>query len=152
MKKLLLRKSLFLVLYTLVNIYFMGFNWKLFTVTLNINLGFGIVSLPPFIILFLLGFIIIGALSWINYVSSLQKIIYELEQGVEIGKMRDKMFRNRVNQQLQDDRILDQIKQKMGIEEIRSKQEELIRSISDLKNQLKQGEQINPTGQNQKDN
>jgi hypothetical protein len=152
MKRLLIRKSILLILYTLINVYFMGFNWKVFTVTLNINLGFGVVSFPPFIVLFLLGFIIIGILTWSNYITSLKKIIYELEQGAEIGQMKEKAFSKKVRKQLMDEQVLDLMKHKLGIEGIQSKQEELIRSISELKNDLKQEGQINPTGQSQKDN
>lgn len=140
MKRLLLRKSIWLILYTLINLYFMGFNWKIFTVSLNLNLGFGVVTLPPFIILFFLGFILIAILSWTNYVLSLQKIIYEMEQGMEIGKMKEKVVRNKIRKQLLEEQTLDLMIEKLGIEDIRSKQEELIRSLSDLKNQLKKEE------------
>ena len=140
MKRLLLRKSIWLILYTLINVYFMGFNWKMFTVSLNLNLGFGVVTLPPFIVLFFLGFILIAILSWTNYVLGLQKIIYEMEQGMEIGKMKEKVVRNKIRKQLLEEQTLDLMIEKLGIEDIRSKQEELIRSLSDLKNQLKKEE------------
>lgn len=130
----------------------MGFNWKLFTVSLNINLGFGTVSLPPFILLFLVGFIIIAILSWMSYMLSLQKMIYELERGVESGHMKEKVVRKRFRKLLLDEQTLDLMKDRLHIEDIRSRQEELIRSVSELKNHLKSGEQINPGGQSQKDN
>jgi len=137
MKRKLIRKSIWLILYTLINIYFMGFNWKIFTISLDLNLGFGLVTLPPFIVLFFLGFIIIAILSWTNYVLGLKKIIYEMEQGMEIGKMKEKAVSNKIRKQLQEEQTLDLMIEKLGIEDIRSKQEELIRSLSELKNQLK---------------
>ena len=152
MKRLLIRKSILLILYTLLNVYFMGFNWKVFTVTLNINLGFSVVSFPPFIVLFLLGFIIIGILTWTNYMASLKKMINELEKGAEIGQMKEKSFSKRIRKQLVDEQVLDLMKHKLGIEGIQSKQEELIRSISELKEHLKRERQVNPTGQSQKGN
>jgi hypothetical protein len=130
----------------------MGFNWKLFTVSLNVNLGFGVVSLPPFIVLFLLGFIIIAVLSWMSYMLSLQKMIYELEQGVETGQMKEKVVRKRFRKLLLDEQTLDLMKDKLHIEDIRARQEELIHSVSELKNHLKERKQINPEGQSQKDN
>ena len=136
MKKLLLKKSIILILYTLANLYFMGFNWKLFTTSLNINLGFGVVTFPPFIVLFFLGFILIGILSWMNYISGLQKIIYELKNGDKNGKVNEKMVSKRVRRQLLDEENLKLMKEKLGIEDIRSKQEELIRSLSELKHHL----------------
>lgn len=137
MKRQLIRKSIWLILYTLINIYFMGFNWKIFTISLDLNLGFGRVTLPPFIVLFFLGFIIIAILSWTNYVLGLKKIIYEMEQGMEIDKMKEKAVSNKIRKQLQEEQTLDLMIEKLGIEDIRSKQEELIRSLSELKNQLK---------------
>lgn len=146
MKKLLFRKSLPLILYTLVYIYFIGFNWKIFTVSLNVNLGFGMVNFPPFIILFLLGFIIIGALSWLDYVSNLRKIIFELEQGAEIGKMKDQLLRSKVQEQLVDEKNIALLMKKMGLPELREKQEELFRMMSDLKNNLEKSEHIKDNG------
>jgi hypothetical protein len=130
----------------------MAFNWKLFTVTLNINLGFGVVSFPPFIGLFLLGFIIIGVLTWMSYMMSLQKMIYQLEQGEEIGKMKEKVVRKRIRKQLLDEQVLDLMKEKMGIGYIRSKQEELMRSVSNLEKRLRESERVNPGDQSQQDN
>lgn len=111
----------------------MIFNWKIFTISLNINLGPGSLQLPPFIILFLLGFIIIGILSWSNYVQNLQKIIYELEHGVELGKMRDRLVRNKLQEQLMDDKSIEILRNKLGITEMQRQQESLTKMISELK-------------------
>jgi hypothetical protein len=111
----------------------MIFNWKVFTVSLNVNLGFGSVQLPPFIILFLLGFVVIGILSWSNYVQNLQKIIYELEHGVELGKIRDKMVRNRLQEQLTDEKNLEVLKKKLGITDLQQQQETMVKMISELR-------------------
>lgn len=151
MKKLLFRKSLPLILYTLVYIYFIGFNWKIFTVSLNVNLGFGMVKFPPFLILFFLGFIIIGALSWVSYVTNLRKIIFELEQGAEIGKMKDQLLRSKVQEQLVDEKNIALLMKRMGLPELREKQEELFRMLSDLKTNLEKSEHIKTTGINQQD-
>jgi hypothetical protein len=111
----------------------MIFNWKVFTVTLTINLGPGSLQIPPFVVFFLLGFVIIGILSWSNYVSNLQRIIYELEQGVELGKMRNKMVRNKLHEELMDTKNIDSLKQKLGIEEIQQKQLSLVKMLMELK-------------------
>jgi len=132
MKKLLFKKFSLLILFTLVNLYFMVFNWQIFTISLNINLGFGVAKLPPFIILFLLGFFIIGILSWISYITNLQRTIYELEQGVELGKMKDKMVRNKIRDHLMDEKNIDLLQNKLGISELRKKQDELNKMLSKL--------------------
>jgi hypothetical protein len=151
-RKLLFRKFLLLIVYTLVHVYFMGFNWKIFTVSLNVDLGFGVVTFPPFIILFLLGFFIIGALSWVNYMTSLRKIIYELEQGAEVGHVRKQLFRTKVQEHLFDEKNIKQLMKKMGIPEIQKKQEELFSVLSDLNKKLNEKkEEINQPDNSQKD-
>lgn len=136
MKGLMLKKSLLLIFYTLIHLYFMVFNWDLFTLNQQINLGFVTVSLPPFIVLFLLGFIFIVALTWINYILSLKKIIYELENGLEQSRMKDKLVMRKVKELVMKEENLDLLKDKMGIAELKSKQEELIQMMSDLKTNL----------------
>ena len=153
MRKLLFRKFLLFILYTLVHIYFMGFNWKIFTLSLDVNLGFGVVNFPPFIVLFILGFFIIGALSWVNYITSLRKIIYELEQGAEMGQSRNQIFRTKLQEQLFDEKNIEQLKKKVGILEIGKKQEELFTMLSDPKKKPeKRNEEISQSDQSQKDN
>jgi len=132
-RKLFFRNIILLIVYILISLYFAIFNWQIFTVTLNVNLGFGVVSFPPFIVLFLVGFVIIGILSWMNYSSSLRKMIYELEHGVEIGKMKEKMVGSRVRELIMDDKNLELLKSRMGIQEISKRQEEMARMLSDLK-------------------
>lgn len=127
-----------LIIYTVINIYFMIFNWKVFTISLDVNLGFGSAQLPPFIILFLLGFVLIGILSWSNYVQNLQKIIYELEHGVELGKMRDKMVRNKLQEQLTDEKNLEILKKKLGITDLQQQQETLVNMIGELRTDSKE--------------
>lgn len=138
MKRIILRKFLLLIIYTVINIYFMIFNWKVFAISLNINLGPGSLQLPPFIILFLLGFIIIGILSWSNYVQNLQKIIYELEHGVELGKMRDKLVRNKLQEQLMDDKSIEVLRDKLGIAEMQRLQESLTKMIREMQSDPKE--------------
>jgi len=137
-KKVLLKSTILLILYTLAYLYFAIFNWQIFIVKLNINLGFGVVEFPPFIVLFLLGFIIIGILSWTNYNIRLRKMIYELEHGVEMGKIKDKLVSTKVREYLLEEKNLDLLKDKMGIREIQKKQEELTKLITDIKDKPEQ--------------
>ena len=131
MKKIIVKKFLLLIIYTIINIYFMIFNWKVFTISLNVNLGPGSIQLPPFVILFLFGFVIIGILSWTNYVQNLQKIIYELEHGVELSKIREKLVRNKLQEQLMDEKNIEILRKKLGIDDIYRQQESLAKLISE---------------------
>ncbi len=127
------KNSILLIIYILVSVYFAIFNWQIFTVNLNVDLGFGVVTFPPFIMLFLLGFVIIGILSWMNYNSGLRRMIYELESGLEMGKMKERLTGGRVRELLTDDKNLELLKSRLGITEIRKKQEEITTILSDLK-------------------
>ena len=140
MKKVLFKSSILLLLFTLASIYFAIFNWQIFIVRLNINLGFGVVEFPPFVLLILISFIIIAILSWSNYMIRLKKMIYELEYGVEMGKMRDKLTHKRVKELLTEEKNLDLLKEKMGIEEIRKKQEELKKLVQEMKEKTEEKE------------
>jgi hypothetical protein len=80
MKFLLFRKFIWVILFSLVHLWFMIFNWQLFITMLNINLGFGVVRLPPFVVLFLTGFVILLIQSWTGYVNKLHRIIHDLEE------------------------------------------------------------------------
>lgn len=80
MKFLLLRKFIWVILFSLVHLWFMVFNWQLFITTLNVDLGFGVVRLPPFVALFLTGFVILVIQSWTGYVNKLHRIIHDLEE------------------------------------------------------------------------
>jgi hypothetical protein len=142
MKKNILKHYILLILYTLAYLYFAVFNWQVFIVKLNIDLGFGAISIPPFIVFFLLGFILIGVLSWMNYMANIQKMIFELEQGLEIGKLKDKLVKNRVRELLLDEKIIDVLMNKMGIQDIRNKQEEVTKLLEDINHKVR----------NQKDN
>ena len=133
MRKLLFKNSILLIVYILVSAYFAIFNWQIFTVNLNVDLGFGVVTFPPFIMLFLLGFVIIGILSWMNYNSGLRRMIYELESGLEMGKMKERLTGGRVRELLTDDKNLELLKSRLGITDIRKKQEEITTILSDLK-------------------
>jgi hypothetical protein len=133
MRRILIKSILILILYTLVNLYFAVFNWKIFTVKLNTDLGFAVVEFPPFIILFLLGLILIGIHSWMNYVLRLRKMIVDLEQGMEIGRLKDKLFSNKFRNFIFDENNLKILKEKLGISELEKRQEDLIKMVSGMK-------------------
>lgn len=85
MKLLLVRKFIWVILFSLVHLWFMVFNWQLFITVLNVNLGFGVVRLPPFLVLFLAGFVMLLIQSWSGYVNKLHRIIHDLEEELEEG-------------------------------------------------------------------
>jgi hypothetical protein len=122
--------------YTLVNVYFAVFNWKIFSVKLNVNLGFAVLEIPPFIILFLAGFILITILSWINYNLRLRKLIHGLEQGAEIGKLKNSLIEKQLRDLLFDEKTLMVLSDKLGIREVQSKTEVLAGQITDMSRKI----------------
>jgi len=137
MKKIIIKSIILLILYILFIFYFAVFNWQVFTVKLNVNLGFGILEFPPFIILSVIGLIIISILSWSNYNIRLRKMIYELEHGMEMGKIREKLSSGKIKEALTDDKILDQLKDKLGIREIlkiQEKHSQILKSLQEKSN------------------
>jgi len=132
MKNLLLKKLIPLIIYSLVYLYFMVFNWKVFTLSLQVNLGFGSFTMPPFIVLFLLGFILIGILSWISYMTSLRKLILELEHGVEVGKIKDRMLRGKLKEHLENEQNLEILRNRLGIPQMQSQLEEMSKQMENL--------------------
>lgn len=74
--------------------------------------------------------------------TSLKKMIYELEQGVEFGKMKDRLAKSRVREWLLEENNVAILTDKLGIREIRKKQEEFMKLLSE----------INQKVQNQKGN
>jgi hypothetical protein len=135
-KKLLLKKSIWLILFILVQLYFMVFNWKLFTLNQEISTGFGTISIPPYMVLSLLALAIIGALTWISYIQGLKKIIYELESGLEQSSMKDKQVMKRFRELVTNEENVHLLKEKLGIAEIRNRQEELVQLMADLSSDL----------------
>jgi hypothetical protein len=131
MKNLLLKKLIPLIIYSLVYLYFMVFNWKVFTLTLQVNLGFGVLQMPPFIVLFLLGVLLIGILSWISYMTSLRKIILELEHGVEVGRIKDRMLRGKLKEHLDNEQNLEILRNRLGIPQIQSQLEDMRKHLDE---------------------
>jgi hypothetical protein len=132
MKKVILKSTLLLMLFTLVNLFFAIFNWKIFTVKLNINLGFGLVEFPPFIAMFLVGFLVVGILSWTNYNMRLRRMIYDLEHGMEIGKLKDRLSANQFKKLISEEDNLALLKDKLGIISLGEKLDDLAAKHAEL--------------------
>jgi len=142
-RTLILKKFALLIFYTLIHIYLLVFNWNTFILSLKVNLGFGVLKFPPFIVPFLVGFLIILALSWVNYMNSLRKIIAELEEGVQLGQDRNQLVRKKIKEHLTEEKSMEQLKNRMGIAEIQKKQEEMTRLLSALQAKLDKKDEAN---------
>jgi len=95
MKFLLFRKFTWVILFSLIHLWFMVFNWQLFITMLNINLGFAVVRLPPFVVLALTGFVMLAIQSWTGYVNKLHRIIHGLETELARQHKEDRQHKDR---------------------------------------------------------
>ncbi len=72
-------QALLVILYILVNIYLMVFNWNVYTVSMDLNYGFGSFSAPLFLVVETIGLILIFLL-WLT--------VYSKDLRYEISKLK----------------------------------------------------------------
>jgi len=72
-------QALLVILYILVNIYLMVFNWDVYTVSMDLNYGFGSFSAPLFLVVETIGLILIFLL-WLT--------VYSKDLRYEISKLK----------------------------------------------------------------
>jgi hypothetical protein len=94
--------NILLALWIFIWSYFILFNWDIFIVKLNINLGFGIISSRPFVIFFVLGMLIILVIRYLlQYSRMLRRIevkekntkIAMQEKDIEILKLKEMLYK-----------------------------------------------------------
>ncbi|RMG85751.1 MAG: hypothetical protein D6714_05410 [Bacteroidetes bacterium] len=78
-------------IYAAVHIYVAALNWEVFKTVLNMDLGFGTVSMPPFIVLFVLGLLIMLAMWFFEYRKDLKTYILFLEKEARIQLLEKEM-------------------------------------------------------------
>lgn len=79
---------LYPVIYLLIFLYFAVFNWDVFIITINTNLGFGIAQTPPFLLLFLIGLFIIAIQSNFTYIRETRNEVRNLHRSIELEKLK----------------------------------------------------------------
>ncbi|WP_372745332.1 hypothetical protein [Lutibacter sp.] len=92
-------KYLLIFIYVVINIFIFILNWDLFTAQLDVDLGFGMYSLPPFFLLQIFGLFIILLFAIVDglkdlkrelKISELQNKIIGLEKDAEIAILKNK--------------------------------------------------------------
>ncbi len=91
-----------ILIYLLVWIYYASFNWDIFSIKLNTNVGFSVVGGFPFIFFFLLGLAALLVHRYFIYIAkvhtdkkennSLHRIAM-LEKDIELLKMKEMLFK-----------------------------------------------------------
>ncbi len=79
---------LYPAIYLVLSLYFAMFNWDVFIITINTNLGFTVVKTPPFLLLFLLGLFIIALQSNFAYIRETMHEVENLQRVIELEKLK----------------------------------------------------------------
>ena len=91
-----------IIVYLIIWIYYAGFNWDVFAIKLNTNLGFSVIGGFPFIFFFLLGLAAILLFRYFAYISKVNtdKIesnsshrIAMMEKDIELLKMKEVLLK-----------------------------------------------------------
>lgn len=81
--------TILVILFLFVNLYLLAFNWSVFTVSLNLNYGFGVLNVPPFIFTMIFNFIIIGIIWFTGYTKDLRSENSLLKKEDEIHRLKE---------------------------------------------------------------
>jgi len=79
---------LYPVVYLLIFLYFAIFNWDVFIVTINTNLGFTVVKTPPFLLLFIVGLFVTALQSNFTYIRETRHEVSYLYKSIELEKLK----------------------------------------------------------------
>lgn len=88
-------------------LWFLIFNWDIFVVKLNINLGIGVVKMFPFVVFMILGMLIMLAIRYIlQYSRMLRRIevkekntkIAMQEKDIEILKLKEMLYKEQTSE------------------------------------------------------
>ncbi|CAH8282755.1 hypothetical protein EV196_101609 [Mariniflexile fucanivorans] len=91
-------KYIIIYIYLAINVFLLILNWNLFSSSINMDLGFGVYSMPPLIMLQVIGLvalIIFAVLDGVKdlkrevVISELQKTILGLEKDAVINKLQN---------------------------------------------------------------
>ena len=114
------------VIYILVNIYLMVFNWGIYTESMELNYGFGSFSAPLFLVVETVGLIIIFLL-WLT--------IYSKDLRYEISKLKREGNKSKAPATSNNSEKMEMnINQK--IEELQKQMEDLVRLLNDSLNRI----------------
>lgn len=79
---------LYPAVYLVLFLYFAIFNWDVFIITINTDLGFAVVQTPPFLLLFLIGLLIIAVQSNFTYIQETKHEVKDLQRNIELERLK----------------------------------------------------------------
>lgn len=91
-----------MIIWLIIWIYYLGFNWNVFSVNLKTDIGFAVIGLYPFIFFSVLGIVLLALIKYIDQTMAMRSLgrdkdmknkITLLEKDIEILKLKETFFK-----------------------------------------------------------
>jgi hypothetical protein len=126
--------NILLAIWVVIWLYFALFNWDIFIVKVNINLGFGIISSYPFLLFFLISLAILLSIRYLLHYTRMLRKAEEKEKNTKI-KMQEKDIEIlRLKEMMYKMQTSEYNKTTANIESLNKKMEEIAQQITSEKN------------------
>ena len=111
-----------IIAWLVIWIYYCIFNWDIFIIKLETNLGFAVIGAYPFVFFFLLGFIFLALIRYFDTIiymrrlgqhKDLKNTIALLEKDIEVLKLRETVYKMQSEEMSRNDASLQALHQKL---------------------------------------
>lgn len=91
-----------IILWLVIWVYYLGFNWDVFSINLKTDLGFAVIGAYPFIFFSVLGLVLMGLIKYIEQTMAMRSMgrnkdmenkITLLEKDIEILRLKETLFK-----------------------------------------------------------
>lgn len=91
-----------IIIWLVLWIYYLGFNWDVFSINLKTDLGFAVIGFYPFIFFFVLGLVLMVLIKYIEQTIAMKKLgrdkdmknrIALLEKDIELLRLKETLFK-----------------------------------------------------------
>ncbi|MEE4214269.1 MAG: hypothetical protein V2I34_04335 [Bacteroidales bacterium] len=111
-----------IIAWVIIWLYYGIFNWDIFIIKLDANLGFAVIGSYPFVFFFLLGLIFLIVLRYFDTIISMRRLgqykdlknnIALLEKDIEVLKLRETVYKMQSEEMSRNDASLQALHQKL---------------------------------------
>ncbi len=91
-----------IILWLVIWIYYLGFNWDVFSINLKTDIGFAVIGTYPFIFFFVLGLVLMALIKYIEQTMAMRSMgrnkdmenkIALLEKDIELLRLKETLFK-----------------------------------------------------------
>ncbi len=135
--------DILLVIWLFVWMYYLAFNWAVFSIELKVNLGFAVITGYPLIFFFILGLLTLIVIKYSYHFTALKSVSKEkeeknekslLEKDIEILKLKEVLFKMQTKDLSESSTALNALQEK----------------LDDISNKITGGEQAKETPEKNK--